>query len=317
MPFNSKTICSANSSLIAAKGVHKTYGSVRALKDVDFVVEKKGEIVGLLGPNGAGKTTLMEILVGLRWADKGFVRILGFDPVHQRSILLQQVGIQTQEFAIQPKLTPLEVLTFFASLYPNPLDVYTTLEQLELKDKANSYFVELSGGQKQRFSLAKALVGNTPLMILDEPTTGLDAQGHAFLIEQIKKSRLEGRTVLLTTHTIHDAELLCDRVFIIDRGQIIAEGSPAELVAQNATRGYVRLESRDSIPDYPWEEVQGVQKVHQINQNALTIYCDNPKAVSGLLREQLGDRWEGLRTETGITTLEDIFLMLTGRGLRE
>ncbi|MBT9162490.1 MAG: Fluoroquinolones export ATP-binding protein [Dehalococcoidia bacterium] len=288
------------------------------MKGVDLNIAKRGEVFGLLGPNGAGKTTLVEILVGLRRADKGFVRVLGLDPVHQRPKLLQHVGIQTQEFAVQPKVTCLEALKFFASLYPNPLDVHETLEQLELKDKTNSYFAKLSGGQKKRLSLAKTLIGNTPLMILDEPTTGLDAQGHAFLIEQIRKSRVEGRTVLLTTHDIHDAELLCDGVAIIDRGQIIAEGSPAELIVQNATKGYVRVESRDSIPDYPWEEIRGVRKVYPINQNIIIIYCDNPQSVSDVLQEQrIADRSDGLRTEIGSTTLEDVFLMLTGRSLRE
>lgn len=138
MSFDSNAVCSEKSSLIVAKGIHKTYGPVRALQDVDFAMEKKGKIIGLLGSNGAGKTTLMEILVGLRQADKGSVRVLGFDPMHQCSELLQQVGIQTQSFAVQSKLTPVEVLTFFASLYPNPLDVHITLKELELKDKANN-----------------------------------------------------------------------------------------------------------------------------------------------------------------------------------
>lgn len=318
MSFKLDATYSENSPLITAKGIHKTYGSVCALKGVDLNVEKKGEVLGLLGPNGAGKTTLVEILVGLRRADKGFVRVLGLDPVHQRSKLLQQVGIQTQEFAIQPKVTCLEALKFFASLYPNPLDVHKTLEQLELKDKANSYFSKLSGGQRKRLSLAKALIGNTPVVILDEPTTGLDAQGHAFFIEQIRRSRLEWRTVLLTTHNIHDAELLCDRVVIIDRGEIIAEGSPAELIVKNAAKSYVRLESRNAIPDYPWEGMGGVQKVQRINQSTIIIYCDNPQSVSDILREHnIVDRLDGLRTEIGSTTLEDVFLMLTGRSLRE
>ena len=318
MSFKSATADFENNPLITARGVHKRYGQVHALKSVDLNMEKKGEVLGLLGPNGAGKTTLVEILVGLRRADKGFVRVLGLDPVHQRPKLLQQVGIQTQEFAVQPKVTCLEALKFFASLYPNPLDVHKTLEQLELKDKANSYFGKLSGGQKKRLSLAKTLIGNTPVVILDEPTTGLDAQGRAFLIEQIRRSRLEWRTVLLTTHNIHDAELLCDRVVIIDRGEIIAEGSPAELIVQNAAKGYVRLESRDAIPAYPWEGIGSVQKVQRINQNTIIIYCDHPQSVSDILREhRIVDRLDGLRTEIGSTTLEDVFLMLTGRSLRE
>lgn len=318
MSSRSGATSSGNSPLITAKGIHKSYGPVRALKGVDLNMERKGEIVGILGPNGAGKTTLVEILVGLRWADKGFVRVLGLDPAHQRPKLLQHVAIQTQVFAVQPKVTPVEVLKFFASLYPSPLDVQEVVEQLELKEKANAYFDKLSGGQRKRLSLAKALIGNAPLMILDEPTTGLDAQGHAFLIEQIRKSRLEGRTVILTTHDMHDAELLCDKVVIIDRGEIIADGSPAELIVENAAKGYVRVEGRDSIPDYPWEGISGVQKVQRINRNAITIYCDNPQFVSDILREhRIGDKLDGLRTEIGSTTLEDVFLMLTGRGLRK
>lgn len=318
MPSESDATYSENGPLITARGIHKTYGSVHALNGVDLDMEKRGEVLGLLGPNGAGKTTLVEILVGLRRADKGFVRVMGLDPAHQRSRLLRQVGIQTQDFAVQPKVTPLEVLTFFASLYPNPLDVHRTLEQLELADKANSYFVNLSGGQKKRLSLATTLIGNNSVVILDEPTTGLDAQGHAFLIEHIRRNRLEGRTAILTTHDIRDAEVLCDRVVIIDRGEIVAEGSPVELIEKNATKSYVRLESRDSIPDYPWEGIGQVRKVQRVSQNAIIIYSDSPQSVSDTLRDKgIVDRLDSPRIEIGFTTLEDVFLMLTGRSLRE
>jgi len=299
---------------VVATGVHKAYGGVRALVGVDLTL-RRGEVCGLLGPNGAGKTTLIEILAGLRRPDQGSVQVMGVDPTRERVTVLQRVGIQTQEFGFQPAVTPYEALRFFASLYLNPLHPWKVLEQLELTEKAHARFSSLSGGQRKRLALGRALIGNPALLFLDEPTSGVDPQGRAFLREQIRSLRLEGRTVLLATHDIHDAQTLCDRVVIIDRGSLVSEGSPSELISRYSASNHVRLEAPTPLPSYPWQDLPGVQRTQRVGQG-LILYCQAVDPVLAALRDRAV--LDGsVRVDTGQTTLEDVFLILTGRRLRE
>ncbi len=212
-------------------GVTKSYGSNPALVDGTFTV-KRGEIFGLLGPNGAGKTTLVEILLGIKHRDGGTVKVMGVDPEAAPRQIRELISGQLQISPFQDKIRVHELLDLFASLYPHPRDVHELLDLVGLAAKKQAFYERLSGGQKQRLALALALVGDTDLVILDEPTTGLDAQIrrelHAVILEL---SRL-GKTILLTTHYIEEAEKLCARVAILFRGRVHAVDTPQALIAR-------------------------------------------------------------------------------------
>ena len=210
-----------------------------AVADLSFAVEP-GEIFGILGPNGSGKTTAVECVAGLRDADGGDIRVLGIDPQAQPELVREQVGVQFQEAGLHDKITVHEALTLFASFYETPADVDELLTVLDLNDKRDSQFKSLSGGQKQRLSIAMALIGNPKVAILDELSTGLDPQARRTTWEVVRRERDAGATVLLVTHFMEEAERLCDRLIIIDRGQILVEGSPQELI--NSVGGAQSLE---------------------------------------------------------------------------
>ncbi|RSM34756.1 ABC transporter ATP-binding protein [Amycolatopsis balhimycina DSM 5908] len=216
--------------LIEVTDLRKRYGTRVAVDGVSFTVER-GEIFGILGTNGAGKTTTVECLQGLRQADGGTISVLGLDPATDRAALTHRVGVQLQESRLPAKLRVREALELFAAFYPEPADVDTLLDQLDLRDHARSYFGKLSGGQKQRMSIALALVGRPELAILDELTTGLDPHARRETWRLVEGVRATGVTVLLVTHFMDEAERLCDRVAIFDAGRVAATGTPAELRA--------------------------------------------------------------------------------------
>ncbi|EQD75236.1 ABC transporter, ATP-binding protein [mine drainage metagenome] len=211
-------------------GVTKSYGSNPALVDGTFAVHR-GEIFGLLGPNGAGKTTLVEILLGIKHRDSGSVRIMGVDPERAPRKIRELISGQLQISPFQDKIRVLELLDLFASLYPHPRNIHELLDLVGLTDKKNTFCERLSGGQKQRLALALALVGDADLVVLDEPTTGLDAQIRRELHEVILELSRLGKTLLLTTHYIEEAEKLCARVAILFRGRVHAVDTPQALIA--------------------------------------------------------------------------------------
>jgi ABC-2 type transport system ATP-binding protein len=218
---------------VACSGLRKAYSDVVAVDELSLTVAR-GECFGLLGPNGAGKTTTIEILEGLIAPDAGDVEVLGLRwNAHQRE-LRQRLGIQLQETQLPDKLTVEETLRLFRSFYDRGRTVDALLRIVELESKRTSRVGKLSGGQKQRLSLACALAGNPDLLFLDEPTTGLDPQSRRQLWETLRRFRTEGGTILLTTHYMDEAESLCDRVAIVDRGRVIALGTPAELIGSLA-----------------------------------------------------------------------------------
>ena len=225
------------SNLIAVHGLTKRYGAQTVVKGIDFSVEK-GEIFGILGPNGAGKTTTLEMLEALRTIDDGTAVIDGIDVAKHPKKIKDIIGIQLQSTNFYDHLTLTEQLKMFASLYGSKVDVAALLAKVQLTEKAKNYVEQLSGGQKQRFAIASTLVNSPKVLFLDEPTTGLDPQARRNLWELIKQIREEGVTIVLTTHYMDEAELLCDRLAIMDNGQIITTDSPHNLIQQLLKRGF-------------------------------------------------------------------------------
>jgi ABC-2 type transport system ATP-binding protein len=225
---------------IAVADVRKVYGKRPVLTGVSFNV-RRGELFALLGPNGAGKTTTVEILEGYRTADAGTVRVLGLDPVKDGAKLRPRIGLMLQEGGIDNRSTPREVLRLYARFYRDPEDPEALLAAVDLQRAATTRYRRLSGGEKQRLSLALALLGRPELLVLDEPTAGMDPAAKQATRERIAALRAAGTTILLTTHELRDVELLADHVAVLDRGRVVAYGSPAELTGAGAPRVRFRL----------------------------------------------------------------------------
>ena len=224
-------------SIIKVDKLVKTYDGNNVVDGVSFEV-KKGEIFGILGPNGAGKTTTLEMLEALRSIDGGVATIDGIDVTKKPKDIKNIIGIQLQSTAFYDKLTLREQLKMFGSLYGRTVDTEALLTKVQLTEKAKNYVEQLSGGQKQRFAIASTLVNNPKVLFLDEPTTGLDPQARRNLWDLIKEIRNEGITILLTTHYMDEAELLCDRLAIMDSGKIVTIDTPHNLIQQLLARGF-------------------------------------------------------------------------------
>src|SRR5512146_1011476 len=248
---------------IQCRGLRKTYdGKVEAVRGLDLEIQT-GECFGLLGPNGAGKTTTIEILEGLLAPTAGQVTILGRTwQAHQRE-LRELLGISLQETRFSEKLSVRETLELFASFYRQPRPAVDVMQELELTEKAESWVGKLSGGQKQRLAVATALVGNPEVLFLDEPTTGLDPQSRRQLWEIVRAFQRGGGTVLLTTHYMDEAERLCDRLAIVDHGQIIAEGTPADLIERLGGHHVVEfaLSGNGHLDNSTWQSLPSVDSV--------------------------------------------------------
>ncbi len=292
---------------------------VEAVRGLNLDVER-GECFGLLGPNGAGKTTTIEILEGLLAPTSGEVEVLGLKWGHADNEIRQRIGISLQETRLAEKLSVLETLTLFRSFYRHGLPPETVLKKVSLEEKAGAWVGKLSGGQKQRLAVACALVGDPELLFLDEPTTGLDPQSRRQLWEIIREIRAAGRTVLLTTHYMDEAERLCDRVAIVDQGKVIALGSPRELIASLGGEHIIeftldgecqqQVVQRDLLADLPAAGALRQENGH------LSLSVGEPHVVLPALLERL----EHLKCPlTSLTTrhasLEDVFVKLAGRHL--
>lgn len=225
------------SEIIQVQDLHKSYGSLKAVDGISFSVEA-GEVFGILGPNGAGKTTTVEILEGMRAPDSGLAVVNGIDVQKDPRAVKKIIGIQLQSSAFFDRLNLAEILDVMGSLYHRKIDPLALLREVELDDRADALFKELSGGQKQRFSVASTLVNDPILLFLDEPTTGLDPQARRHMWALVQRFKSEGRTVLLTTHYMEEAEELCDRVAIMDHGKIVAMDRPAALVDSLLSKGF-------------------------------------------------------------------------------
>jgi len=224
-------------ALLEIKNLRKSYGDFEAVKGVSFSV-KKGEVFGILGPNGAGKTTTLEMIEGMRPITSGTALIDGLDVAKQPYVVKERIGIQLQASAFFPNLTLVELLNLFNDLYAETSDAMELLKEVELAEKARSKVKDLSGGQKQRFSIATTLVNKPVAVFLDEPTTGLDPQARRNLWDLVQQIKKKGTTVILTTHYMEEAQVLCDRVAIMDEGKIIAIDTPTALINQLLGRGF-------------------------------------------------------------------------------
>jgi ABC-2 type transport system ATP-binding protein len=301
------------------RNLRKTYKDVVAVDGLDLDVPT-GECFGLLGPNGAGKTTTIEICEGLTAPDSGEVEVLGLHWKSDAAQLRQRLGIQLQETQLSEKLTVLETLCLFRSFYHQGPSADEIIGLVQLEEKRNSRIGGLSGGQKQRMALACALVGEPDLLFLDEPTTGLDPQARRQLWELIEQLKLAGRSILLTTHYMDEAERLCERVAIMDHGKTIASGTPRELVASIGVEHVVEFSAGGfgrKLDMGPLRRLEGIRDVKAENGSVLMQATELHRAVPALLAEL--DRQQVPLTElrTHSATLEDVFVTLTGRHLRD
>lgn len=302
---------------LSVTGLRKRYGAVTAVDGLDLQVPR-GHCFGLLGPNGAGKTTTIEICEGLNTADEGEVEVLGRRWDRDAAALRQRLGIQLQETQLADKLTVQETVRLFRSFYLKQREVNEVLALVQLEEKRGAQVRELSGGQKQRLALACAIVGDPELLFLDEPTTGLDPQSRRQLWELIERFKAEGRTILLTTHYMDEAEQLADRVAIVDHGKVIALGTPQELIHSLGAEHVVEFATEGGTPgEAALGTLPGVRTATALERGWRLQVARLHETVPALLA-LLAARGLGLaELRTHSATLEDVFVSLTGRQLRD
>ncbi len=323
-PQEPNSVSPAQSALVL-RGLRKAFADVVAVNGLDLEV-RRGECVGLLGPNGAGKTTTIEICEGLTTPDSGEVTLLGLTWARNATQLRQRIGVQLQETQFPDKLTVEEIIRLFRSFYHQGLSVDELIAMAQLEEKRTSRVGGLSGGQKQRLAMACALVGDPELLFLDEPTTGLDPQARRHLWDLVDQLKQAGRTIILTTHYMDEAERLSDRVAVMDHGQVIALGTPNELIASIGGEHIVEFavagaageaNSHGIVDTAPLLAIPGIQShrvdagLHQLSVTEL--HTAVPEIFAALTRQGL----ELSEFRTHSATLEDVFVALTGRNLRD
>ena len=295
---------------VIVRDLKKRYGDVEAVRGVSFEVEE-GEIFGLLGPNGAGKTTTVECLVGLRDPDEGYIGLFGIDAREQPGEVKQKIGAALQTTALQDKITPREALRVFGSFYRDRAAPDQLLERFALTAKADSVYDTLSGGQRQRLALALAFVNKPKLILLDEPTAGLDPQARRDLHGEIVRMKIEGYTVLLTTHNVDEAERLCDRTAIMNHGLVVACGPPRELIARSASTTSVFLSTDLPVEREVLAGLPGVEGVVAESAGFRFHAVDVTRALAELM-QLLSARNIGINElQVRKATLEDVLIELT------
>ena len=304
-------------SIIQVEHLRKAYGPVVAVDNISFEVNA-GEIFGMVGPNGAGKTSTVECIEGLRSHSGGTIRVLGYDPQADRYALRTHIGVQLQESALQDRLRVWEALDLYASFYPRSIDQDALLEQVGLSEKRTSRFARLSGGQKQRLFIALALLHDPEVVFLDELTTGLDPQARRVMWEMVREMRTRGKTVFLITHSMEEAERLCDRVAIVDHGCLVALDTPEHLISSLDAESQV-IFSVDGRPDLePLRALPDVRRVQQVEDRVILSGRSGGDTLLSSVVQALpasGIRYHDIHTQR--PTLEDVFLQLTGRTIRD
>jgi ABC-2 type transport system ATP-binding protein len=311
-----QTIATGTEPVIRVRGLVKRYGDLVAVDGIDFEVAP-GEIFGLLGPNGAGKTTTVEILEGLRSPDAGVATVLGLDVSKDTSSLKPRIGVSLQTAALYPKLTVTEVINLFRSFYPTARPTAELIDALELGERKDAQTRELSGGQRQRLAVALALVNDPELVFLDEPTTGLDPAARRALWDLVLGLKARGRSVLLTTHYMEEAELLCDRLAIMDHGRILEMGTVEQLVSKRFQERAVQFDTIEGVPDVDLSGLPAVTTVKHDAGETLLYTRDVAATIGALLTLTESRQLEPQNLLVRRATLEDVFLDLTGRALRD
>jgi ABC-2 type transport system ATP-binding protein len=305
---------------LAVRGLRKRYADVVAVDGLDLEIAP-GECFGLLGPNGAGKTTTIEICEGLLEQNEGEVSVLGMSWERDEKALRERLGIQLQETQLGEKLTVTETLRLFRSFYKRGSDINQVIERVQLEEKRDARVGKLSGGQKQRLALACSIIGDPELLFLDEPTTGLDPQSRRQLWDLIEEFKATGKTTVLTTHYMDEAEVLCDRVAIIDHGKVIAQGSPRQLIESLGAEHMVEFRLAEGqatpLPIELLRSLSGVRDVRVVDGEYELRVAELHRAVPALLAALAERRVELSRLTTHSATLEDVFVALTGRQLRD
>jgi ABC-2 type transport system ATP-binding protein len=302
--------------LVRVSGFRKTYGKVVAVDEISFEV-REGEIFGLIGPNGAGKTTTLECIEGFRRPDRGSISVLGLDPVRDVYKLQHRIGVQLQQAQLQKRIKVWEAVHLWASLYKKPAaHGEALLQQLGLAEKRNAWFMTLSGGQKQRLFIVLALINDPELVFLDELTTGLDPQARRAIWDLVRGIRARGKTVLLTTHLMEEAERLCDRVAIIEHGRIIDIDSPEQLVARHCPERTVVVTTGDPAADERFRAIPGIESVARHDER-FTLRGSGGGFITDVIRCLSDARMTVTDFRTVHPTLEDVFLKLTGHSIRD
>ena len=304
------------SAKVAVRDLRKRYGAVEAVRGATFDVQP-GEVFGLIGPNGAGKTTTLECLIGLREPDEGEIEICGIDARRRPREAKQKIGAALQTTSLQDKITPREALRLFGSFYRDRADPQQLLERFALTGKADAAVDTLSGGQRQRLAIALAFVNRPELVFLDEPTAGLDPQSRRELHGEIARMKLDGHTVLLTTHYVDEAEQLCDRLAIIDHGRIVATGAPRELVARSTATPAISLGTAQPLDRDLLASLPGVRDLACNGTSAHFRTAEVSVTLTALMKLLDAQRIEVAELHVQKATLEDVFLELTGARLQE
>lgn len=299
---------------IQVENLQKNYGAFTAVKDVSFSVHNR-EIFGIVGPNGAGKTTTIECLEGLRRPDKGLVRVLGLDPQKNRRVLHERIGVQLQESHIASQIKVWEVLDLYTSFYAKSVDYEELMEKLQLFPSRSTFYSRLSGGQKQRLFIAMSLINDPEIVFFDELTTGLDPQARRVIWDLVREVNDSGKTVVLTTHFMEEAERLCDRVLIMDSGKIVALDTPESLVKNLGAEHKIIFSVKGRIQT---EDFAGLATIENIDvfRDKVTISGKDQRLLADVvnLLAEKGIRYYDLQTQQ--PNLEDVFIRLTGREIR-
>jgi ABC-2 type transport system ATP-binding protein len=294
----------------------KRFGALTAVDDISFAVQS-GETFGVLGPNGAGKTTTLEMIEGLTPPTAGQIHVEGIDVRKNPAAVKSIIGVQLQASSFFDKLTVAELIVTFAALYNRRVDVDRLLADVQLTEKAGSTAKELSGGQRQRLSIAAALVNDPKVLFLDEPTTGLDPQARRNLWELIQQIKQGGKTVVLTTHYMEEAEILCDRIAIMDHARIIALDTPAGLLASSGIGSRIEFNTSGSVEENTFGQLAGVVGLERNNGSFCAITSDSQATLDALFALARGGAVKLEELAVRRATLEDVFLKMTGHQLRE